>query len=205
VNLKLSAVLGAGALVLSLFIGLVSGVGIFALWRALFFGAVFFGLASLAWLLIKRFLPEMLEGPPAGSGSWVDISVEDSPVTDLSGGVFGDPLNEVPEDGTVSLTGDTEESPPREKTENNSGEAGEGLDQSGEIGYIVQKPLAGNLSPADGLPAAEDFVPMSFGGVSSGVDIKPGARSGEKAAELVEEYQPQQLAQAVQTIIKREG
>jgi hypothetical protein len=81
-NLKWSVLSASLGFVLSLLLSLISGAGIFSLFRALIFGAGFFVVGSLLYWMVKRFLPELLtpedDGVPGlDMGSQVDISLDD--------------------------------------------------------------------------------------------------------------------------------
>jgi hypothetical protein len=79
INIKISGVSAGIALVLSFFIGLISGASIFiVLLRAVIFAIVFFALSSAAYIGIMRFIPDMFgQTPEQVPGSHVDISVEE--------------------------------------------------------------------------------------------------------------------------------
>ncbi|MDR2402475.1 MAG: hypothetical protein LBD78_00415 [Spirochaetaceae bacterium] len=138
-SLKWSGAAGVFAFALSFLIGLFGGGAFIALIRALIFGALFFILASLAYLLISRFLPELLEPDDSGedeaAGSRVDITVED----DDESGIFG---RASPERNSLSEGGG--------KAAGATAEAGMGpenrmaLDQNGEDGYTKE----GNVAPS---------------------------------------------------------
>ncbi|MDR1908833.1 MAG: hypothetical protein LBQ35_02835 [Spirochaetaceae bacterium] len=89
INFKLGAVAAALGFLLSLMVGLLTGAGLFALVRALLFGAFFFVLACGLYIAVSRFLPELLElsaspGTENEPGSRVNISVEG----DVGSGAF---------------------------------------------------------------------------------------------------------------------
>lgn len=86
--MKLSGIAAVTGFILSLLIGVASGGGgLISLLRALISGLVFFGLAGGIWVLINRFLPELLLpaaaigedefDPGEDAGPHVDISVDD--------------------------------------------------------------------------------------------------------------------------------
>ncbi|GHV91533.1 hypothetical protein AGMMS50268_20360 [Spirochaetia bacterium] len=87
INLKVSGLAAVSGFILSLLIGIASGGGTpISLIRSLFCGLGFFALSSGIWVLINRFIPEILAAPPregdnllldGDSGSRVNISVED--------------------------------------------------------------------------------------------------------------------------------
>jgi hypothetical protein len=89
-NLQWSVLSAALGFVLSLFLSLVSGAGVFSLLRALIFGAGFFVVSSVLYWMVKRFLPELLVSEDddlsgLNMGSQVDISLgdDDSALTAL--------------------------------------------------------------------------------------------------------------------------
>jgi hypothetical protein len=97
INLKLSGIAAAAGFILSLLVGIASGGGFpISLLRALLWGAVFFGLSCGIWVMINRFLPELLISPSAGAddgllsgepvGSRIDISLDDGDETVLDPG-----------------------------------------------------------------------------------------------------------------------
>ncbi|GHV05131.1 hypothetical protein FACS189485_11660 [Spirochaetia bacterium] len=97
INLKLSGIAAAAGFILSLLVGITSRGGFpISLLRALLCGAVFFGLSYGIWVMINRFLPELLISPSAAgedgllsgesAGSRIDISVDDGDETVLDPG-----------------------------------------------------------------------------------------------------------------------
>jgi hypothetical protein len=134
---KLSGIVGGIALVLSLFIGFISGVGFpWLLIRALVFGVGFFVLSGCVYWLVTQFLPELLdqreEDPgleAGGPGSRVDISITDDGEGEASrGGEFSSDLDA--SDGLTDLVGTVSPS-----NENMDSLPGNGLDQQAEDGY----------------------------------------------------------------------
>jgi hypothetical protein len=204
VNLKISGIIAGIAFVLSLLIGFISGAGIFVLVRALIFAAVFFGISEGAYWLILRFLPELLEPPDNGeAGSLVDISIGD----------------------------DSGESLPEVDAGESGFEDPSGLDQKDNIGYtdqenmdkdlVVQEDeaepaLLGNapellneLPDLESLSSAFSSGDERRGGLSEFVissdslaEGKPGGSN--KPGGLNSEFNTQNMASAIQTILKRE-
>jgi hypothetical protein len=226
-NFKLSGIAAGAAFVFSLLIGLISGAGFLALFRAFIFAAVFWVISGGACWLIRRFLPELFEAPGNGSaknfapgeappaGSLVDISLGDD---DGRGNVL-----DVDVEDYISSAG-SDHSPI-------SGFEGfSGLDQKGNNGYTIGGDIKENsIVTEDGgesvlpsLPGTPDnFSGMESlstafpsggakrgGGELSVFVITPGGSAGKKSAggvgDLASEFDARDMASAIQTIIKRE-
>jgi hypothetical protein len=221
VNLKISGIISGTAFVLSLLIGLISGAGISAPVRALIFAAVFFVISGGAYWLILHFLPELFENPADDdpvmpqAGSLVDISLGDDSGEDLAEANVGEYIS----DGEAAPSGISLEDP-------------SGLDQTDKISYTddgmmgenpdVQEDGTGPVLSADipdlpdELPDLESLSPVfSPGGGRRGGELsefmistdgltgkKP--RGNNKPGGLNDEFNPQDMASAVQTILKRE-
>jgi hypothetical protein len=91
-NFKIGIAAAAFGFVLSLVIGLFSGIGVLALARALVFAVFFFVLANVLLMLLRQFLPDLLDFPPEPNGngnsrpgSRVDITEGGGPATVLGG------------------------------------------------------------------------------------------------------------------------
>jgi hypothetical protein len=230
-NLKLSGIAAGVAFVFSLLIGLISGAGILALIRAFIFAAVFFGMSGGGYWIIRRFLPELFDGsgngfaktfapgeaPPAGS--LVDISLGDDegrgnlPEADVEDYISAEEADH----SKISVLDDFS-----------------GLDQKGNNGYTIGGDIEENpIITEDGggsvvsasLPMASDNLPdleslsTAFssggakkrgGGTVSEFMITPDSSAGKKSAgstgvnDLTSEFDVQDMASAIQTIIKRE-
>lgn len=85
-NFKASGISAAGAFFISMLLGLISGAGFgVVLLRAIIFAALFFILANAVWMIISRFMPDLLDGQSEidfeadehTRGAKVDISVGD--------------------------------------------------------------------------------------------------------------------------------
>ncbi|MDR2103793.1 MAG: hypothetical protein LBP42_06810 [Treponema sp.] len=229
-NIKISALSAAAGFLLSFLVGLMSGgTFLIILMRALFFALVFFLLAGGIYVLIGKFLPELFpeaaaeQGREDASGSLVDISLGDSP-NEAAVEIFGGPEKVIfPEgrEGSETAGRDISENPL-------------GLDQNREDGYTDKKEAetnAGDYSP-EGF-AGESFSgePAALPTVSGPVDMLPEldsmagvfVSSGDTEAEgsndynsaerpprqpgkspLGGDFNPKDLAAALQTIIKRE-
>jgi hypothetical protein len=221
VNFKISGIIGGLAFVLSLLIGLVSGARVFALVRALIFAAAFFVISGCAYGLILRFLPELLESPDTGdavpqTGSLVDIALEDDTAEVMPEADVGDYVStEEKEPSGIAAPDDPS-----------------GLDQTDDIGYTNEGDMDKNpavqengAEPAllmdtqemiNELPDLESLSSaFSAGGGRKGENLsefmidsnglaggKPGG-SG-KPSGLTSEFDTQDMASAIQTILKRE-
>jgi hypothetical protein len=260
-NPKLSGIAAAAGFVLSLLIGVLSGGALsISLLRALFFGMIFFILASVVWLFINRFLPELLLPPEEEplmtgleTGSRVDISVGD----DM-------PINAAvpPEDDAGGDLGNVTELAAREPPARSealdsmslSGSEGAGpvLDLGAQDGYSKGgPPAAPGEKKQSATPDPEEkpgavFTPLpppaplqSFSGEDSGssaeggiatlpdLDAMAGAfmssdeEEGEETAVAVfgpeskarrpgkakgreDDYNPKEVASAIQTLLKRD-
>ena len=213
-NMRWSSIAGGGAFILSLLIGLISGAGVFALVRALVFGAVFFGLAAGVYWLVNQFFSDLLTGAsPGGSageglaGSQVDITVEGD--EDLAAGVFR----------TAAAERDEPDAPPDPAA---GGALDTALDQMDEEGYTAPEPQGatrGAAIPSEGDDAVDTLPDLE--GISGGyqpmtvedtMDIsteppnparKPSMNSA-KPLELDGDFRPKEIAAAIQTLLKRE-
>jgi hypothetical protein len=230
-NLKLSGAAAGAAFVFSLLIGLISGAGILALVRAFIFGVVFFGMAGGLYWLALRFLPDLFEGSDNGSlrnsapgfvnsqgeapppGSLLDISLGDEGREDVPEADVGDYISV---DGADS---------PEISTFEDSG-----LDQKGNNGYTIEgdikeNPIGAENAGGSELPASPLDVSNDFSDLESlstafpsgeakggrGVSefmITPENSAGRKATggagDLANEFDAEDMASAVQTILKRE-
>jgi hypothetical protein len=195
-NLKWSVLSAALGFVLSLLLSLVSGAGVFALIRALIFGAGFFVVGSLLYWMVKRFLPELLnveDDGGSGLGSHVDISLEDDDASSLTaelrggaGDSFLDDTQGGPPDGALGVEGlerltaggDSPEAgfDMLESGDSDGGEfsGGTALDQDRKRGY-TNKNTGEKNSPADDFgffaSLSSGFSPE--GGVAGPLPVKP--------------------------------
>jgi hypothetical protein len=224
INIKVSAFAAAAAFVLSFLVGVISGAALLmVLVRALVFAAFFFILAGGIYMVIEKFLPELLPRETENAfGSQVDISLEDPKNGDPSG-IFSDPEGGFPgESRDISLSGE----------QDLSGK-GAGLDQNGEDGYTMRKKVEANaVDSGEGLSEESSFGESAALPSDSGsVDLLPDLESmtgtfvssdGEAAEESTDytssrkplangkappvggDFHPKDLASALQTILKRE-
>jgi len=221
-NFKTSGFAAGAAFVLSLVIGLISGVDFpLLLIRPLIFAAAFFALSCLVFWLLAQFLPEMLgeqDDDPGLSvpGSQVDISL-DSPVE----GAFPADNSESVDDiaGTPSSPARAASSP---------------LDQGEEAGYNAKGEVSADLQDADGAVADIDSDEVVGRGAAKAEILPDMDKFAENAAESAGEsdaesnelrfeppepkqtlsagkktemrgdFNPKELAKAIQTVLKKE-
>ena len=198
-NLRWSVIAGGIAFVLSFLIGLISGTGLFSLVRAGIFGILFFLMGSGVYWVVNMFLSELFDSPVrGGAGSKVDITVEGEDGFIAESGL----------DGLSDLVGEAPLSPALDQ--------GDGIDSPRDR---LGSPVAGSYAiPIDGtdemdtLPSFEGagtFQPleveetMENPTIPPPVDRKPSLNSA-KPAELDGDFRPKEIAQAIQTILKRE-
>ena len=223
-NFKISGIAAGAAFILSLLFGLFSGSGILVLLvRALIFAAVFFGLSCLIMWLLAQYLPELLNpssedsfGIPS-SGSRIDISVGDG----KNAGAFPLDNSETVDDirGRPSAAAKPTYIP---------------LDQKENAGYNEVRKNGGDLDAADRGEAGEfgsnagmfgggdftealpdmDSITESMPGSTAdavgtgGIDFdSPEPRqpkSSSKVPDMAGNFDPKELAQAIQTVLKRD-
>ncbi|MDR3167727.1 MAG: hypothetical protein LBT93_07270 [Treponema sp.] len=218
INIKASAIAAGAAFCLSFLVGIIRGAAsLVVLIRALVFGGFFFVLFGGIYILIKQFLPELLseEETEFIPGSQVNISLEDpenGAVSDLFNG----------EDREISgEEGDVSDPADRDIPENPIG-----LDQNGEDDYTNNRKEEADFSNS-GIPSGElAALPPDSGSVDVLPELDSLERTftsdaGEGAEETADytsvkqplkskssttagDYNPKDLASALQTILKRE-
>jgi hypothetical protein len=216
-NFKAGGIAAGAAFALSLLIGLVSGTGFLALLlRALFFGALFFGLSCLIFWLLGQYVPELLSGAEDDLGIPVSgsiVNIQEGPVA----GAF-------PQDSSDLV--DDIGGRPSARTRQNPGDTP--LDQEEKVDYTDTQDISdgpGNLSsggfagssPAssgaeafpdmDGL--SETFTPQpgefDAGAVSFDTPEPGRPRSSlGSGTTLKGDFNPKELAQAIQTVLKKD-
>jgi hypothetical protein len=175
VNIRLGVIVAGAAFVLSLFIGLLSGNGFIALLRALIAAAVFFLLSQLLRAAVMRFFPGFDEA-------------EEAPDEMQSGGRID---ISVGDDTPATVT------PPAETPPESGISPSGGVDENKQIEYTKEK--------VDGA-AEEAFVPMTFeSSATPAASGKYSSSASGKAAEMKDAYSAQDMAHAVETMIKHEG
>lgn len=228
-NIKWSALAGGFAFTLSLLVGLVTRVGLVALVRALVFGVLFFVLGSLIRALIKMFLPELLLNGPAQpsedtageeAGSRVDITVDDDVPADdafdrlpeedtLDDGA----LDQIGEDGYTQreeagegLSGGAPKPPVRSRGE--GGEAGAGREAGGrtEPSDSIDALLSfeGGLGLLPPAPAKQEEE-AALMEEEPPVRVNPPRNSAAKSPVSDNDFNPKEMAQAIQTILQRDN
>ncbi|MCL1815950.1 MAG: hypothetical protein FWG27_09065 [Treponema sp.] len=218
-NFKICGFAAGSAFVLSLIIGLLSGVGFLSvLFRAIIFAIVFFVLSCLVFWLVAQFMPELLSDPEddlgfSGPGSRVDISVGEGPIV----GAFPADNSEKVDDiaGRPSTIAAAAASP---------------LDQGGNEGYNEKRVFAADLRPAAGSASSldESFdldVSLGTGKAEAlpdiggiGESVTAGSteevtfdsseprrpKSSSRKSEMAGDFNPKELAQAIQTVLKKD-
>jgi len=215
VNWKLSAILGGVGFVLSLLVGLFSGAGfLIVLLRAFIFAIVFFGLGAGLWLLINRFMPELLysdTGAAGGEkpGSRINITLEDDRLlpemfrkmdTGENVGDIGELLN-----GTFKP-------PELPVSDLGSGAENQGVDQMPEDRYTGNRSQDGQF-PSDSPGGMPDFDLMAGSFLGSGNDNpdvlaerpEPERKPvGNKPQALKGDFSPKDLAAGIRTILSED-
>jgi hypothetical protein len=173
-NLKWCAAAGIGGFLLSFLVALASGAGFPALLvRPLFFGAVFFALAGGIWLLVSRFVPELLlpgeDADGDAPGSRVDISVGDRAAGALPSAGPDEDVDDIAKllsggsGRSAAGGGGTGNVPPGEDRAGRGNSPG--LDQNGEGGYTEKE--RGAREAGAGAYAAKEDVPVYSAGPAS--------------------------------------
>jgi hypothetical protein len=223
INVKWSVIAGTFGLVMSFLVGLLSGAGFpMVLIRAFVFGAAFFLLAALLWLLINNFVPELLESGPVHEnseeipGSRVDISLGDEPGTalpELFGDSGGDEVGNIAEllSGKPAPANNPGMDQNRENGYNQTGGAAFQPEAQGVSAAGSGVPFAGDdFGPAEPLPdldaMADAFKPAV--GETTGLETEspPHERSpvGNRTQNLQGDFHPKELAAAIRTRISKE-
>ncbi|MCL1929290.1 MAG: hypothetical protein FWG07_10940 [Treponema sp.] len=218
-NFKISGIAAGAAFVLSLVIGLFSGSGfLIPLLRALIFAIIFFALSCLVFWLLAQFIPDLLSSPEDDlgfpvSGSRVDISV-DGPVsgafpTDNSESVddiAGRPATlqktaSLPLDQEGNTVYDGEVVGDLEAVGDGESEIGSGSGMFGRAGSTETIPELGGES--ENIPgSAADVENTGDIGFDSSGPRRP--RSSSKKPDMAGDFNPKELAQAIQTVLKRD-
>jgi hypothetical protein len=231
VNIRNCAIAAIIGFVLSFFVGLVSGAGLFVvLFRALIFAVVFFALGAAIQFLVGNYVPEILEG--------------DDFDTDEPGG------DNQATGGRVNMTvGDDEDALPtmyRDRGEGEEvgdiGDLVKGVDLNAKGDYTVKEAVfheaeapesraAANRQEPSLSPSDDDFAPVvetvdvlpdldSMAGSflssdgkempESAVDSAPASvltpkrSSGGKPVNLGGDFNPKELAQAIRTKLNKD-
>ena len=229
-NPKISGIAAGIAFILSFLVGLISGSQFAAvLIRALIFGIVFFLLASVAYWLVTQFIPELLDRPSpepseindsevAYPGSRVDISVDsqDDPPAVQNGGSGPEMENFGGNSGNAqdNISGQGMDQKPED--DYNKGEEGYDPGSSQNPAEFAAVPSGDGPGQVDVLPDMESmsgfFTPSEEPGEESEVigmeDDFPSASapvsSRKKNTGASEDFNVQEMASAIQTILKRD-
>jgi hypothetical protein len=214
-NPKISGIAAGAGFILSFLLGLITGASFpLVLIRALIFAAVFFALVSAGYWAISRHLPDLIDAvsdtiPAKGEaasplGAQVDISLGDDP---------GDAADINP---VYSTEGSPLDFSLNEFMENPGESGGDALDQHEEYRYTGMV----NPEPLDDLPDL-DLMSGAFGSGKAAETGSPGAAGGESLFDIEGKDDPgslekkglagafagknvQEMASAIQTILKRE-
>ena len=223
-NFKIGGIAAGAAFLLSLIIGIISGAGILIiLLRAFIFAAIFFGLACLVYWLVTQFVPELLESSSSDEtdlgapGSRVDISVD----TPIVGAFLRDQSESVDDIADKPPEPQKNASPPLdqgEKTGYNDGGSsvdGETLTDPESLNSVAAID-AGTYSEAqkkdellpdiDGIADASPEVAAETGIDADISDLDEPTRpvSSSKKSALSGDFDPKDLARAVQTLLKKD-
>jgi hypothetical protein len=229
-NPKLSGIAAGIGFILSFLLGIITGAGLpLLLIRALIFAALFFTLVSIGYGAISMYLPELLDnsGELPGLGSHVDISIgddgdQDSGITLETGG-FGDGLNEFTENPGDS--GENRDSLPENTLDQNSEDGyteRRGLEDAprplqaalpGEVNFSADGVDSVDVLPdLDSMSGAFSAGPVSMGGGGESAIGAPfgghfdrGGKTSPGKAGLADDFNVQEMASAIQTILKREN
>jgi hypothetical protein len=220
-NFKLCGIAAGTAFVLSLLVGIISGSGILVLlMRALLFGVLFFVLTCLIFWLLGQFVPELLN--VAGddldipvSGSHVNISVGES----ISGAFPTDNSESVDDiGGSSSSPAPLDQGVNAGYTEERGLADGFGSPSAGGMGPSATDPRGPSQAtiPDNGEDMFPDMDGFSEASTfpSEGVDLgmsfdapetpkkSPSSNRGKQA--LAGAFNPKELAQAIQTVLKKD-
>lgn len=228
-NPRLTAIAAAGAFVLSLLISLFSGAGLaLAFLRAIGMAALMAAIASAAWVVIARFLPELMGDSPGGAA---DDSFAAPPVGSSVDIVVGDDQEAAAPGAEVAGIADAVDAaeygsdPSPFGVQNAGASSGTGLDQGPQAGYTSEdSPGQEDYEPGGSAQAARppelagdvDVLPDlegmsdSFVTPISGDEEVHEERTTRSAPVTVPgapagtSFDPKEIALAVQTILKRD-
>jgi hypothetical protein len=200
-HLKTSGVIAAAVFMLSFILGLIGRANFpMILIRALVFAGLFFALVEAIYLLVARFLPDLVageSGPDASSGQRVDISLDDEEPFPASAA-------DLPEDNGDEANQQNVE-PSDEKT----------LDQSAESGYTenIVRPMDFMPSVTDVLSSNVDDLPdmetmtdaFDESEVDESVLERPVRRTvDKKGARVGKQFDPLKMAGAIKTLLNQD-
>jgi hypothetical protein len=222
INIRLSGIAGTIAFAVSFLLGVISGTRIpVVLLRALIFAAAFMVLSGGIYALISMYLPDLLSPPDSSGGmrnnslgSHVDISMDDPGEEGLNTSYFRG------EDENSGEFGDNQDDGLDQNQE-------DGYTMGGEAGISSEEPVPGSLaelaSPSETPASTEDMpdfdrMASAFEGSSDAVsgigNAGPlpeefnaqfiGGSSNKKTPEMADDFDINEMASAIQTILKRE-
>jgi hypothetical protein len=212
---KISGLVAGIAFILSLLFGLLAGAAFLtALLRAGIFAVFFFVFSGIVYWLITQYIPELLESPSHESsdsvvdipdlGSKVNISVGDDetiPENSLSSQLVKETIEEDEFISEKALDQNVEEGYTREehgtaRTESNEESSPSPALPVGVIDDVDELPDLEGMSDAFVMPISD------FGEDSESADAKvstPIKKAGTSA-----DFDPKEMAMAIQTILKRD-
>jgi hypothetical protein len=213
-SLKWSAMSAAFGFILSLLLGLVSGVGALSFLRALIFGAGFFLLGSLLYWMVKRFLPELGSGeeaaPVLDMGSQVDISLgADDDVSSLAEALREESIGDEDTPLGLGLDQDGENGYTNNDTGLSEGKSGAQPSRMAAVvpaeGTDVLDVLPGLDSPSQAFSASLGDMGRENGETPVAVAF-PAVKRNSLSPEEGEEFKGKEKdsALAIQTILKRD-
>jgi hypothetical protein len=176
-----------------------------ALIRALIFGAMFVVLAGGAYWLAGQFLPELLSGDEADTdfpGSRVNISVEDD---ETRPGAWREDDMETPAQ-MASLADTAGLDQVNKDGYTNKGEVGEkspGAQEGSDFGAAIPS-VDLDQESVDILPDLDSMGSVFFAPAGNEDAAPQRSVSGNKPEKMDGDFNPKEMAAAIQTILKRE-
>jgi hypothetical protein len=223
-NPRLSGIFAGAGFVLSFLVGVLSGALFpLILIRALIFAAIFFALSGAGYGAIQLYLPELLprnSGDIPPLGGQVDISVgdDDSASGDISfeTGSMGDDLNEFienPGDSGADTLDQMSEDIYTEKGDIGETQVSSKPALPDDPAFFSEETDSVDMLPdLDSMSGALNSGAARGGGESSGVSSPASSLGGQGALSgraqkkgLDEDFNVQEMASAIQTILKREN
>ena len=221
-NFKTSGIAAGAAFILSFVIGLISGAGIAAvLLKAFIFAFLFFAISFFVLWLVAQFIPELLnlsEDEPGFPvpGSRVDINIGDDRIigafpsdnSDLLDDIAGRPST--PEKSPASLLDQGENAGYNEERDIGNDF---GVQEDRAMASDFNEGTAKKTGPKELLPDMDGLTDGAPGSAFDGINIgaigyessgprKP--KSSSKKSEMAGDFDPKELAQAIQTVLKKD-
>ncbi|MDR1390264.1 MAG: hypothetical protein LBJ31_09860 [Treponema sp.] len=216
-NFKAAGIAAVFAAALSLILGVLNGIGPFVIvCRMLLFGGLFFGLACLVIWLAGQFLPELLvrgedDLDIPAPGSYVDLTV--GPATGAFPSGSGEEVDDIA--ANRGFAGSPGEPPPESGPDL-------GMDPDADLQYNEGGVFAGT-DEGEGESKQSDALPdmdvMTEAFTQAGKDAaaaveaiafesdgprQPLSTSSRNKADMAGDFNPKELAQAIQTVLKKD-